>query len=492
MNLHRFVLAAAAAAFAGCATLPPAEKPLAQRDPHSAGIERTSLPDGAWPDAAWWKRYGDAQLDALIERALIDAPSMATAQARLHLAERSVEAADAARGAKIDFDASVTREKLSRYGLIPPPYGGRTLSDAEAKFGFSYDFDWWGKNRATLAAAVSEERAAQVDRAAAALVLTSAVAQQYFAWQALDARIALARRTLDEHQRLIRILQARVERGLESSASVDAEKSRRDTMRQNLAALTTNQLLAREQLRALMGAAPGELPELKPATLPTQEFGIPPQLGIDLISRRPDVEASRLRIEAQTHRIESAQAEFYPDISVSAFAGLSSVLLSKFFNVHSGTLGVAPAVHLPIFDAGRLRANLGVTRANLDVAIATYNQSVVDAASDVATQATTLAGIADQRRAAADALQADEAVKANADLRVRQGVADARDTIAAEITSLAQRDALLQIDAARLQTQVALVKALGGGWRAETGAAVTSNSNSNEPARITETASHGQ
>lgn len=487
----RFISIVATVVLAGCATLPPDETPLVQRDPKSADIERdTALPAGAWPDTQWWKRYGDAQLDGLIERALHDAPSMATAQARVHLAERSIVAAEADRGAKVDLDTSVTREKLSRNGLIPPPYGGKTLSDGEAKVGFSYDFDWWGKNRATIAAATSEERAAQADRAAAALVLTSAVAQKYFSWQALHERIELMRQTIDQHEHLIRILQARVTRGLDSSASVDSEKSRRDTTRQSVAALETDQRIAREQLRALIGAAPGTLPELVAAPLPTDSAGVPETLGLDLLSRRPDIEASRLRIEAQTHRIESAKAEFYPDINLTAFAGLSSVVLSKFFESGSFTAGVAPALHLPIFDAGRLRANLGVTRANLDIAIASYNQAVVDAASDVATQATTLSGIAEQHRAATDALNADEAVSANAESRMRQGIADARDTIAAQMTLLAQRDVLLQVDEQRVQTQVALIKALGGGYRAD--ARAETNLTSTDPTRITEPSSHVQ
>lgn len=475
--LRSITLATALSATAGCATLPPDHTPLPQRDQSSADIERDAgVPAGAWPDAAWWKRYNDAQLDGLIERALTDAPSMETAQARVYLAQQSTQAADAARGAKVDLDTSVTREKLSHYGLIPPPYGGKTISDAEAQLGFSYDFDWWGKNRATLAATTSEERAAQADRAAAALVLTSAVAQEYFTWQALHARLDVANETLSQHEQLIRILQSRVAHGLESSASVDSEKSRRDSIQQNIAALEMNQRIAREQLRALLGAAPGTLGDLKSMPLPADDAGVPAQLGLDLLSRRPDIEASRLRIEAQTHRIAAAKAQFYPDINLSAFAGLSSVVLSKFFTSDAFTAGVAPALHLPIFDAGRLRANLGVTRANLDVAIASYNQTVVDAASDVATQATTLSGLAEQRRAASDSLTAELAVESNAQQRMRQGIADARDTIAAQMSVLAQRDVLLQIDTERLQTQVALIKALGGGYRApaEEAAQVTS------------------
>jgi outer membrane protein, multidrug efflux system len=476
--LRSMSLLAAIAAATGCATLPQDHKPLRQRDQSVDDIERNaSIPAGAWPDTAWWKRYNDPQLDTLIERALTDAPSMETAQARVYLAQQSTQAADAARGAKVDLDTSITREKLPSFGLIPPPYGGQTISDAEAKVGFSYDFDWWGKNRATLAAATSDERAAQADRAAAALILTSAIVQRYSMWQALDARIVLADETLKQYEQLIHLLQARVAHGLESSAIVDTTKSHRDSFRQNISALAMNQRIAAEQLRALLGAAPGTLPDLNPVPLPSDDAGVPAQLGLDLLSRRPDIEASRLRIQAQTHRIDAAKAEFYPDINLSAFVGLSSVVMSRFLNSDSLTAGVTPALHLPLFDAGRLRANLGVTRANLDVAIASYNQTVIDAASDVAVQATTLSGLAEQRRAISDSLTAENAVEANAQLRMHQGISDARDIINAEMTVLAQRDVLLQIDAERLQTQVALIKALGGGYRSESDNANVTSTN---------------
>jgi multidrug efflux system outer membrane protein len=465
-TFRSIVVAACIAILSACAALPPEQTPLARRDVRNADIDRAATtPAGTWPQAHWWKRYGDAQLDTLVERALKDAPSMATAAARFRLAESSTQTARAQLGANIDLDASLTREKLSHFGLIPPPYGGKTISDAEGKLGFAYDFDWWGKNRATLAAAIDEQHAAEADHAAAALVLTSAVTQQYFNWQALQARCELAQTMLEKREQLVRLLHARLERGLESAAAVDQAASQRDTSRQNVAALQMNRQLALEQLRNLLGADPGTLTTLTPAPLPGDDAGVPPQLGLDLLARRPDVEASRLRIEAQVRRIDAAKAQFYPDINISAFLGLSTVDLGKVLNTDALTAGVAPALHLPLFDAGRLRANLGVNRANLDVAIAGYNQAVVDAAGDVALQASTLAGIAAQQQAALDALRSDEAVKANADARIRQGLADARDAINAELPLVAQRDDLAQLDAQRLSAQVALIKALGGGYQ---------------------------
>jgi outer membrane protein, multidrug efflux system len=462
---RRLTTLAGAAMLAACASLPPEQTPLARRDAHSVDIERVAgTPAGAWPETQWWTRYGDAQLDTLLERALEDAPSMAMAAARFRLAESSTAVARAQLGANVDLQAAVTREKLSHHGLIPPPYSGTTISDTEINLGFSYDFDWWGKNRATLAAAIDEQHAAEADRAAAALLLTSAVAQQYFSWQAWQARSALAQALLEKREQLVHLLHLRVERGLEASISVDQAASQRDATRQTLALLQTNRDLTLEQLRNLVGAAPGTLAPLTPTPLPVAEAGVPPQLGLDLLARRPDVEASRLRIEAQIQRIDSAKAQFYPDFNINAFLGLSSVELSKLFDKDSLTTGITPALHLPIFDAGRLRANLGVTRANLDIDIASYNQTVIDAAADVAFQASTLQGITAQHAAALAALQSDRAVRADVDTLIHQGLADARDAINAEVPLVLQQDILLQLDAQRLVAQVALIKALGGGY----------------------------
>jgi outer membrane protein, multidrug efflux system len=468
LHLCKIALLAALVALTACATLPPDQIALAKRDAKTADIERTaSMRDATWPDAAWWKRYSDTQLNGLIERALTDAPSMATAEARVHLAERSADAARAELGANLGLNAALTREKLSHNGLIPPPYAGTTINDAEVSLGFAYDFDWWGKNRATLAATIDEERAAEADRAAATLLLTSAVAQQYFAWQAAGARVALALESLDQREQAVRLLKMRLDRGLESSGSVDQAKVQRDSDQEYLLAMKLNQQLIREQLRALLGAAPGTLPELTAMPLPSEETAIPSQLGLDLLARRPDVEASRLRVEAQTRRIDAAKAEFYPDININAFLGLSSVKLGKLLNSDSLTTGITPALHLPLFDAGRLRANLGITRADLDLAIATYNQTVADAASDVSIQVVALSGIAAQRQAAVASVHASEAVKANAQSRLHQGLIDGLDTIAAELPLIEQRDVVLQLDAQQLGTQIALIKALGGGYHTQ-------------------------
>ncbi|HZP67300.1 MAG TPA: efflux transporter outer membrane subunit [Rudaea sp.] len=468
MNVLARTLVTAGIAFvAGCAGLPHDEPALARRDAATADIDRSAAtPEGEWPDADWWKQFGDPALDALVERALAEAPNLATASARIRLAERSAEAARAELGVNSSLDASLAREKLSHNGLIPPPYGGMTIWDAEAKLGVNYDFDWWGKNRATLAAAVDEKRAAEADRAAAALVLASSVAQQYFSWQSSQARIELARKLVAEREELARLLRLRLQRGLESSASVAQADAAIETARQDVAALELGQRLVFEQLRALIGAAPGTLAPLAPTSLPAREAGVPPTLGLDLLARRPEIEAARLRIESQIRRVESAKAEFYPDVNLSAFLGLSSVRLSQALTAHSLTAGVMPALHLPLFDAGRLRAKLGVTRANLDVAIASYNQAVADAASEVSTQAATLAGLAEERKAAERVLAADIAIETNAQTREHRGVADTREVIAADIGIVAARDALAQLDGQRLQAEIALIKSLGGGYRA--------------------------
>jgi multidrug efflux system outer membrane protein len=219
-------------------------------------------------------------------------------------------------------------------------------------------------------------------------------------------------------------------------------------------------------LASLLGVAPAELPELKARPLPAVQPGLPANASLDLIARRPDIAASRWQVEAALKQTDAARAQFFPDLSLTALAGLSSIDMGKLFTAGSRTFAVTPALHLPIFEGGALEANYGLSRAQLDSAVAQYRSTVLDAARDVATQALDAEQIATQREEAQTRLAAEQRLLANAQARLRQGVRDARESLAAELALLQQRDADTQLHAQALATDLALIKALGGGYRA--------------------------
>jgi multidrug efflux system outer membrane protein len=183
-----------------------------------------------------------------------------------------------------------------------------------------------------------------------------------------------------------------------------------------------------------------------------------------LISRRADITASRWRVEAAERNLSSARAAFYPDVSIKALAGVQSLDVTKLLEYGSRVPLMSGAIHLPIFDAGRIKAQYGGAQVAIEAAVSTYQDTVISAARDVATQATTRAQIEAQREQRSLEVEAAKRLKETAAARVRQEVADSRMELTATESWIDQRDALLQLDAAALAADVALQRALGGGY----------------------------
>ena len=449
---------------AGC-SIPPKPDTPPMRD--AAPLAGVAAPAGRpWPDAAWWKHYGDEQLDALEEKALQGAPSLDVASARFSAAEKSIDIARAESGLRLDGNAQYQRQRLSETGLIPPAFLGFTwYNQADLGVQFHYDFDFWGKQRAAIEAAVSEARAAEAERAAAALILTTSIADTYFGWQADQARVALMERLTTALERNLKIADLRVAHDVDPPDVLYQARTRLAGAREQREVFLGSARIKQAALAALLGVSPSELPTLTPRPLPDIETGLPDSASIDLLARRPDIAASRWRVEAALHRADEARAEFYPDISIGALAGLSSIDMDKFFTAGSRVFNVAPAIHLPIFESGRLEARFGASKAELDAAAAQYDSAVVSAAQDVATQALTAQQIEARRRERATQVAASQSLQDTATARSHRGIGDDRAVIGAETEVIQQQDAATALHAQAISTDIALIKALGGGYR---------------------------
>ncbi len=480
---------AAALALAGCALAPPKLRhPTLRDDGPLAGIGHTAA---GWPAADWWRGYGDLQLDELMATALRQSPDLAQAQSRVNTADQSVKLAAAQAGLSINGSAQVARQRISEHGLMPPKLLGFTwYNQADLGVQFQYDFDWWGKKRAAIESALDQAHAAEAQRATAALTIQNAVADTYFGWLADEARLALARQSLNVQQRLLQIAELRVKQGVDLPDSVQEARSRIAGVEQAQTALESSARIRKVALAALLGVSPAQLPPLSPRPLPSVRSGLPASARLDLIARRPDIAASRWQVEAALRQTDEARAQFFPDISISAMAGLSSTnqaapalfrdgggsgSLGNVFSPSSRVFGLAPALHLPIFEGGRLKAAYGFSRAQLDDAVAQYNATVFHAAREVASQALSAERLAKARTQQQQQVGADEHLYANARARLRQGVRDARESLAARAQLLQQEDQAIALHAQALSTDLALIDALGGGYRmpADASAAAT-------------------
>lgn len=463
---------------AACASTPgKLGTPALRDDVPLAGLQSPTR--AGWPAASWWRQYDDPQLDALMDRAMRQSPDLALAQSRVQNADESARLAAAQLGLSVNGSAQVSRTRMSDHGLIPSKFLGFSwYNQADLGMQLQYDFDWWGKKRATVEAALDQAHAAEAQRSAAALAIQYAVADTYFGWQADQARLKLTDQLLATQQQFTHIAELRVQQGVDLPDEAQKARVQLAAVREMRVALDGSSKIRRAALASLLGIAPAQLPELKAHPLPTVERGVPAGAGLDLIARRPDIAASRWQVEAALKQTDVARAEFFPDISITALAGLSSIDMGKLLTAGSRTFALTPALHLPIFNGGALEANYGLSKAQLDATVAQYNSTVLTAAREVATQALSAEQVAARQHEQQAQLDADQQLLANAQARAHQGVRDARERLGAQAELLQQRDAAAQLQAQALSTDLALIKALGGGYRDNTQAAASTESSS--------------
>jgi len=463
-RMQAAALAALALLAAGCAT-PPAKRTLTLRN--EAPVARFVVPagDAAWPDVAWWRAYGDETLDALVARAFDSAPSLAVAEARFAAARQSVKATGAALGAQVQASADVSRQRLSDNGLISLEFlGFNWYNQADLGIDVRYSFDWWGRQQAAIQATVDEAHAAEADRAAARLVLAGAVAETYFGWQADQQRLALARQRVGAFDLLVKVMGKRVDAQLDDGDTLRLANYGQAAAREQLVGVEGSLRLRRVTLAALLGVPAESLPELTARPLPRAATGLPANLSLDLIGRRPDIVASRWRVDAARQGVTEARAAYYPDVSLRALAGLSSVELGKLLQAGSADPSIGLAIHLPLYDGGLRDARHGLRNAQLDAAIASYDEAIVAAAREVGAAASAARTLAAQREQRSAQLEQNHALLASAESRVNAGTSDIRPQLVAALQVNTTQESLVQIDLAALSADIGLRRALGGGY----------------------------
>jgi multidrug efflux system outer membrane protein len=450
-------------ALCACAAPPRAQPTLRGEVP--LALQGTVLPPVGWPEARWWNTYRDDVLSQLVDRALAGAPRIAAASARIAAAREQVRVAGAAQGATVELNAQFDRLRLSDNGLLPTEFLGFSwYNQADLGLMVRYQLDWWGKQRASIDAAVDRARSLAVEQRAAGISLSAAVAQEYFGWQADSARIELARQRLALLGEERRLSERRIGAHLENADALRRLDQQQASAEESLAVLQVSQRLRVVALAGLLATDESALPGLTPRDLPAVSSGLPAQTGLDLLAHRPDVVASRWRVEAATRDTDVIRASYYPDVSLRALAGLSSIELGKLLESGSAAPRVGAALNLPLFDAGLRDARHGAARAVLDEAVASYNDAVVAAARELGTAVQRVASTATQQALRYRARAAVEALLASARARVNGGLTHRGPELAARSQLLAAQDSLVQIEFERLAADIQLQVALGGGY----------------------------
>jgi NodT family efflux transporter outer membrane factor (OMF) lipoprotein len=457
-------LASTAVLLAGCASSAGIAPVATAVEPAAVGVDAKA---DAAPELAadWWRSFGDSQLDALVERALAGNPNLKVAQARLARAQAGSALARSADGPQVSGELDATRQRFSENSIYPPPLGGGIYTLGTAQINAGWELDFFGRNRAAIEAAVGAERAAQADLQAARVLLASNVARGYVQLARLVEQREVARRALQQREDMLGLIRQRVQGGIDTNVELRQGEGALPETRQQIEQLDEQIVLARHALAALTAQPPNALDALAPALKTVQAVPLPAAVPADLLGRRADVAAARWRVEAASSDARSAKAQFYPNVNLTAFVGLSSIGLDRLVRAGSEQYGIGPALRLPIFDSGRLRANLRGKTADVDAAVESYNAAVIDAVRDVADQLGSLRSIARQQAEQASAQAAAESAYDLATQRYRAGLGSYLTVLNAESAVLAQRRLAADLKARALDSQVALIRALGGGWR---------------------------
>jgi NodT family efflux transporter outer membrane factor (OMF) lipoprotein len=334
----------------------------------------------------------------------------------------------------------------------------------EGTLNASWEFDFFGRNRAAVEAAVGTQRAAQADLMAARNLLATSVARLYVQLCRLDEQRDVALRSLKQRDEILGLIQQRVQGGLDTTVELREGEGALPESRQQVEQIDEQITLTRHALAAYTAQPPQALDTLSPPLRTVHAVPLPENVPADLLGRRADIVAARWRIEAATHDVANAKAQFYPNVNLTGFIGLQSIGLNHLLKSSSEEFGVGPALSLPIFDSGRLLSNLRGKTAELDAAVESYNGAVIDAVHDVADQISSWRSIERQQVQQVRAQAAAESAYDLARQRYGAGLGTYLTVLSAEANVLNQRRQATDLVARALDIQLTLIRSLGGGY----------------------------
>jgi len=464
MRTARATLVLIALALGSCAS--PGPRPKSSAPVPADALEGVTKVAQTPPlEREWWHAFGDSALDGLVSEALAASPTLAAARAHLASARAVAEGASAARGPVVTLDAQLPRTRYSETGLFPPPIAGSTFNDARLAADLSWDLDPWHRARLTADRESLRAGAAEVDSAASELLVASSVVKTYVqldhAYRALDTARASRKSRAD----LLDLTRQRAGAGLDTEVEVETARGALAQADAEVTGANEQRRLLEYQIVALCGQGPGAATHLARPVLKDAALAPPETLPADLVARRPDVAALLLEVEAASTGVRAARAAFYPNLNLAAFIGFESVNPGHLLEGGNYIWSVGPALSLPIFDSGRLRAGLHGADADYESAVALYNQGVLNAFREVAQEVASLQALEAEQTANRAALTSLSRAFDLALLRYKSGLANYLTVLIAQDRLLAQERVVVDAEARRAELTVDLFRALGGGYR---------------------------
>jgi NodT family efflux transporter outer membrane factor (OMF) lipoprotein len=426
------------------------------------GLTGTSV---AIAQSDWWSGYQDPQLDQLMRDALQRNPTLAVAMARVREAQAISRVTRAARSPAASYNTTEIYQRFSDTDVIPPPFAGTSQWEGHEGLDLSWDLDFWGRQSALIQQSDDQLRATALDGASAQLALSGALVRAYIELDHTYRLCDIAVRTEQQRLQILDITRRRLKAGIDTNVELRQAEGAVPQARVDLTQAQAEQSRSVHRLIALSGQSANAYLQIRRPTFGDDPLpSLPDSLPVDLLSRRPDVQAARSRVDAATAGLAAAKAAFYPDIDLLAFAGTSAIGFRNLFQAASRDYGIGPAIHLPLFDAGRLKAEYRGNAARIDEATANYNDTVLEAVRQTADQIVTIEkldeGLLEQEKSLEDA---DDAYHL-AEERYKAGVATYLTVLNTETQVLNTHRQRVDMLAARAVARVTLLLALGGGF----------------------------
>ena len=463
----RLVLASlAVVSVAGCAVgpnyaRPPLEEPALFKSGGTGEPAPPFMTD-------WWRLYSDSELDQLIASAHASNQTLRQAVARVDQARALARVAGSFLYPTISADPSYSRTRYSgnRRSTITGQkvQSGRTLNDWRIPFDLTYEIDVWGRVRRSFEAARAQAAASADELGVIRLMVETDVAQYYYLLRSLDAQAQILAETVVSYREQVRLLSVQLKTGLVSPIVLNQAQAQL----QATVAQQRDVARARADLEHALATLCGRpAPSFAVAANPLHEASpptVPPGLPAQLLARRPDVAEAEQNVVAANAQIGVATAEFFPRFMLTATAGLESADLSALFTWQSRAASILPSVSIPIFQGGRLRANLEAIKASYRETVAAYVNQVLIAYGDVEDALTDLNAFSDEVGSLREAVSASRNYLRLAQSQYKYGLVDYLIVIDAERTLLANQLSLARTVNFHMAASIQLIKALGGGW----------------------------
>ncbi|RVU05391.1 efflux transporter outer membrane subunit [Novosphingobium umbonatum] len=449
------------ALLAGCVAVPKGEQQFKPASAAQMGLSGIAVPVA--PD--WWQALGDAQLNRIMDDALTGNPSLEEATIRLRLAEAAIANAKAGLMPQASANVSAMDQRLSNAYIYPAPLGGswRWISNAQADLSWSLDLA--GRQKAMVKATGQFVQASRLQTAAARVSISGAVVQAYINLARAEAQARLAAEFVASREASLKLLTARRASGLGTELDLASARTLLAEAKQAQVRADGARAIMLHALAALAGRGTDYYASITPTHLGFDTaLPVPEALPADLLGRRADLLAARAQVEMALSAKDISKADFYPDISLRAFVGSQALGIGKAFSGEALTGGFGPALHLPIFSGGAIKARYAASVAGADNAIAQYNGAVVKAVQEAADALSSLETNRTDAARQGEVVAGLQQTVALDRVRLESGLSTRLDVLNAGERLLAARQSQLDLAADGALRRVQLLVALGGGF----------------------------